>query len=51
VGRRAHHIASFGRRLLKGRTSVRVTLTATSVADGQTATVTRAIKMDSAARA
>jgi hypothetical protein len=46
VGRRAHHIASFGRRLLKGRTSVRVTLTATSVADGQTATVTRAVKVE-----
>jgi hypothetical protein len=39
------HIASFGRRLLANRRSVRVTLTATSVAGGQTATVTRAITL------
>jgi hypothetical protein len=42
------HIASFGRRLLKSHSSVRVTLTATSVAGGQTATVTRAIGMKKA---
>jgi hypothetical protein len=39
------HIASFGRQLLTNRRSVHVTLTATSVADGQTATVTRAITL------
>ena len=39
------HIASFGRRLLTRHSSVRVTLTATSVAGGHTATVTRAIAM------
>ena len=39
------HIASFGRRLLKQHSSVRVTLTATSVSGGQTATVTRAIAL------
>jgi len=39
------HIASFGRRLLKSHSSVRVTLTATSVAAGQTASVSRAIEM------
>lgn len=41
------HIASFGRRLPKNHASVPLTLTATSVADGQTATVTRALKMES----
>ena len=39
------HIASFGRRLLSKKKSVRVTLTASSVADGQTVTVTRAISL------
>jgi YVTN family beta-propeller protein len=39
------HIASFGRRLLKQHSSVRVTLTATSVSGGQTATATRAIAL------
>ncbi len=39
------HIASFGRRLLTRHSSVRVTLTATSVAGGQTATVTRTVAM------
>jgi len=39
------HIASFGRQLLTHHASVRVVLTATSVAGGQTATVTRAIAM------
>jgi YVTN family beta-propeller protein len=39
------HIASFGRRLLKQRRSIHVTLTATSVSGGQTATVTRAIAL------
>jgi len=45
------HIASFGRRLLAGHSSVRATLTATTVAGGQTATVTRAIVLKPAARA
>jgi hypothetical protein len=39
------HIASFGRRLLSAKKSVRVTLTATSVSEGLTATVTRAIAL------
>jgi YVTN family beta-propeller protein len=39
------HIASFGRKLLKSHSSVRVTLTATSLAGGRTATVSRAITM------
>jgi YVTN family beta-propeller protein len=42
------HIASFGRRLLRRRHSVRVTLTATSVSGGHTATLTRAIVLKSA---
>ena len=41
------HIASFGRRLLTQRKSVRVTLTATSVSGGQTATVTQPIALKS----
>jgi YVTN family beta-propeller protein len=45
------HIASFGRRLLARRHSVRVTLTATSVSGGRTATLTRAIVLKSATRA
>ena len=43
------HIASFGRRLVTRGKSVRVTLTATSVEGGQTATVTRAIALKAAA--
>ena len=39
------HIASFGRKLLRTHSSVRVVLTATSVAAGQTATLTRSIAM------
>ena len=44
------HIASVGRRLLTHRRSVKVTLTATSVLDGQTATVTRSIELKAPAR-
>ncbi len=43
------HIASFGRHLVTRRKSVRVTLTATSVEGGQTATVTRAIALKATA--
>jgi YVTN family beta-propeller protein len=39
------HIASFGRRLLSEHSSVRVTLSVTSVVDGQMASTTRAIAM------
>ncbi len=39
------HIASFGRRLLSQKKSVRVTLTASSVAGGQTVSVTRAVSL------
>jgi YVTN family beta-propeller protein len=39
------HIASFGRRLLSVKKSVRVTLTASSVAAGQSVIVTRAISL------
>jgi YVTN family beta-propeller protein len=45
------HIASFGRRLIAAKKSVRVTLTATSVAGAETATLTRTIAMKSASRA
>ncbi len=44
------HIASVGRRLLTHRRSVKVTLTATSVLDGRTATVTRSIELKAPAR-
>lgn len=44
------HIASIGRRLLTQHRSVKVTLAATSVLDGQTATVTRAIELKAPAR-
>ena len=44
------HIASFGRRLLSAKKSVRVTLTATSVSEGLTATVTRAIALKAQTR-
>ena len=54
AGQKTHirvHIASFGRRLLAQRKSARVTLTATSVSAGHTASAVRTITLRAPARA